>query len=701
MDLLSPNVSIASFEEMSISEKADCKEKLSWSDGQSCGYPDCIYFAAAGIFQNIHVEKPLDRKLVSYGTVRKEPVMEIKDETSKHLSFELAFSALKYQDLLEDLLVDSYFYSSQTIPDDLNSLVVVMLYDFQDRNFQPRVCCSDEEIEDVRQVEKYLYKTKLAASLARCRIKHDIPSIDFILPETVRKKQENASTLPLYAWVNTFKASLEDVCCSLEKDGFSKVKSITEFEGLTFCQDLHCEDLLIFPAHLKYDLCGMEVFKDNKLVIQDKSRSLAVHAVKTLVNPDDDILIVNAASGLTVTHLSAVLNLGTGKLFACGVKSELDQEQLQNLFMQLECKNIKLLPENFKDIEPTDSRLQKVKIILLLPQCSESGVSNPVEFILNEKGDPGLLQDLSQGSISEDKMNVLVESQTQDLTHALKFPKVQAVVYSTCSVYPEENEELVMKILQDQPDGNKLQPYRISPPSLPLPCASDLNSPRNLFFKMDPSEIANACFVAVLTREDLSVTAPKHIIARAMAKGILDGISPPKSPKKDRRKSKSTVRLNFSSTGTQAKIAEFINQECKEGTNSRVHNNTGGNNFHRAQLNSNMASSSRRLPGPSLTSPRRSFNKGASIIQPVPARPRKEDKMRVLKPVELVFPPVTLPCYTSLVNKRQTTPRLSYIHWRGTNVNVRTSLARSYSVHVAKSKETVRPPLVYHPRPWC
>ncbi|XP_039607266.1 putative methyltransferase NSUN7 isoform X2 [Polypterus senegalus] len=653
MDLLSPNVSIASFEEMSISEKADCKEKLSWSDGQSCGYPDCIYFAAAGIFQNIHVEKPLDRKLVSYGTVRKEPMMEIKDETSKHLSFELAFSALKYQDLLEDLLVDSYFYSSQTIPDDLNSLVVVMLYDFQDRKFQPRVCCSDEEIEDVRQVEKYLF-------------------------------------------------SLEDVCCSLEKEGFSKVKSITEFEGLTFCQDLHCEDLLIFPAHLKYDLCGMEVFKDNKLVIQDKSRSLAVHAVKALVNTDDDILIVNAASGLTVTHLSAVLTLGTGKIFACGVKSELDQEQLQNLFMQLECKNIKMLPENFKDIEPTDSRLQKVKIILLLPQCSESGVSNPVEFILNEKGDPGLLQDLSQGSISEDKMNVLVESQTQDLTHALKFPKVQAVVYSTCSIYPEENEELVMKILQDQPEGNKLQPYRISPPSLPLSCASDLNSPRNLFFKMDPSEIANACFVAVLTRaEDLTFTAPKHILARAMAKGILDGISPPKSPKKDRRKSKSTVRLNFSSSGTQAKIAEFINQECKDGTISRVNNNTSGNNFHRAQLNSNMASSSRRLPGPSFTSPRRSFNNGASIIQPVPVRPRKEDKMRVLKPVELVFPPVTLPCCNSLVNKRQTTPRLSYIHWRGTNVNVRTSLARSYSVHVAKSKETLRPPLVYHPRPWC
>ncbi|KAG2465939.1 NSUN5 methyltransferase, partial [Polypterus senegalus] len=358
-------------------------------------------------------------------------------------------------------------------PDDLNSLVVVMLYDFQDRKFQPRVCCSDEEIEDVRQVEKYLfsYKTKLAASLARCRIKHDIPSIDFILPETVRKKQENASTLPLYAWVNTFKASL------------------------------------------------------------------AVHAVKALVNTDDDILIVNAASGLTVTHLSAVLTLGTGKIFACGVKSELDQEQLQNLFMQLECKNIKMLPENFKDIEPTDSRLQKVKIILLLPQCSESGVSNPVEFILNEKGDPGLLQDLSQGSISEDKMNVLVESQTQDLTHALKSAMAPRIIKKKRkSVGGRKRREIRKRSKRRLGAGS-----RISPPSLPLSCASDLNSPRNLFFKMDPSEIANACFVAVLTRaEDLTFTAPKHILARAMAKGILDGISPPKSPKKDRRKSKST-----------------------------------------------------------------------------------------------------------------------------------------------------------------
>lgn len=50
------------------------------------------------------------------------------------------------------------------------------------------------------------FKTKLAASLARCRIKHDLLSIECILPESVKMKQERSSCLPLYGWVNTLKS---------------------------------------------------------------------------------------------------------------------------------------------------------------------------------------------------------------------------------------------------------------------------------------------------------------------------------------------------------------------------------------------------------------------------------------------------------------------------------------------------------------
>lgn len=38
--------------------------------------------------------------------------------------------------------------------------------------------------------------------------------------------------------------------------------------------------------------------------------------------------------------------------------------------------------------------------------------------------------------------------------------KAQAVVYCTCSVYPEENEAVVKKALEFQDHGIKVQPYR-------------------------------------------------------------------------------------------------------------------------------------------------------------------------------------------------------------------------------------------------
>lgn len=38
--------------------------------------------------------------------------------------------------------------------------------------------------------------------------------------------------------------------------------------------------------------------------------------------------------------------------------------------------------------------------------------------------------------------------------------KVQAIVYCTCSVYPEENELVVKKALESGVEGKKVQPYR-------------------------------------------------------------------------------------------------------------------------------------------------------------------------------------------------------------------------------------------------
>lgn len=54
----------------------------------------------------------------------------------------------------------------------------------------------------------------------------------------------------------------------LKTAGFSNVKSITQLEGQTFCEDVHCLDLLVFPTFVKRELDKTNLLKDYKLIIQ-------------------------------------------------------------------------------------------------------------------------------------------------------------------------------------------------------------------------------------------------------------------------------------------------------------------------------------------------------------------------------------------------------------------------------------------------
>ncbi|XP_036372508.1 putative methyltransferase NSUN7 [Megalops cyprinoides] len=542
-------------------------------------FPDRVYVLAAAIFQNAHVEKPAAHRLISYGKRTDEPLPEAREEATQRAAYELTFNALKYQDLLEDIMVDSCFYVSQSLPEDLMSLAVVMLYDFMDRKFLPRERPDGEEeedLKDVREVESCLlrFKTKLAASLARCRIKHDLLTIDNILPACVRKNKERADSLFLYAWVNTLKNSLQDVCTALKREGFSQVNSIRQLEGLAFCQDPHCRDLLAFPPRLKADLGRTGLLREHGLVIQDKSRSLAPNSVRPLLAQDSDVLMAGSFSGLTIAHMAALTAPTSGSVLVCGDDwSPAQREELHAVLSSMGCKNVKLLAESFLEMDEWDAHMQKVRVVLLMPQCSASALSNPVEYILSENGNADLLRDLSQGSITPAKLDELVASQTRDLTHALKFPKVQAVVYCTCSIYREENEDVVLRALERGVEGPKQQPYRLSVPPLASGAVPEEGSAKERFFKMEPSEQSDGCFLAVLTREPNPAEAEtvQNILARAAAKGLLDGIGPSRPPKKERRRrkkqttpSRPAVRSHASSGNQlQSQIEEFLSREGK------------------------------------------------------------------------------------------------------------------------------------------
>ncbi|XP_047575132.1 putative methyltransferase NSUN7 isoform X1 [Lutra lutra] len=697
---------------LALSADSSPSEKSSPGLPEKTGYPDSVYVMAANIFQGIRFEKSPEQVLIKYGNEPLRSLPESEDEAFQRSSYELAFSALKFQDILETMLIDSYIFPSTTIPDHLSSLIIVMLYDFQDRKFQARLFSDNEEpIAEVQEVENLLnsFKTKLAAALARCRIKHDALSIYHILPETVRNQELRASTLPLYAWINTCKISPEDIYYSLKKKGYNKVNSVLHIDEKVFAVDQHCYDVLIFPSHLKNDLLNTDLFKDYKLIFQDKSRSLAVHSVRALLNMDDDILMVNTGSWYTVAHMSVLTNNNTSKIFVCGVKSQAKDPDLKNLFTKMGCKNIEILHETFLNIESKDHRLQKVKVILLLPRCSGLGVSNPVEFILNEHEDTGLLKDFSQGGTSEDKLHILAQQQYEQLTHAMKFTKAQAVVYCTCSVYPEENEAVVKKALEFQDLGIKVQPYRLSPPVLPLCSLKEIQLSTDKFFRMEPSGITNGCFLSVLTRErDPSETVSvKDVLARAAAKGLLDGIELGKSSKREKKKKKSKISLPKAPTNDnnsiQMKITEFLNRETNVNAN-RSEILTTKTSLPQKNATSGGSSLQVRKPSKPATNPLvPMFMKNTAHPRPHERqtnflRPRPEGRVIALKPIEIVLPPVMLPFSSPQGIKSQIPTQHFYYHW----VAPKTGYFPSPAItrRGEKPKENSPSSLLRHPRPW-
>ncbi|OEL19254.1 putative 28S rRNA (cytosine-C(5))-methyltransferase [Dichanthelium oligosanthes] len=85
----------------------------------------------------------------------------------------------------------------------------------------------------------------------------------------------------------------------------------------------------------------------------------------------------------------------------------------------------------------------KVRAILLDPSCSGSGISTErLDYLL-----PSHSRDDQDDASTSSRVMKLSAFQKKALSHALSFPSVERVVYSTCSIHQAENEDVVNAIL--------------------------------------------------------------------------------------------------------------------------------------------------------------------------------------------------------------------------------------------------------------
>ncbi|KAJ2889737.1 hypothetical protein IWW38_004528, partial [Coemansia aciculifera] len=119
---------------------------------------------------------------------------------------------------------------------------------------------------------------------------------------------------------------------------------------------------------------------------------------------------------------------------------------------------------NFLDVDPLDPSYANVEYALLDPSCSGSGIVNRQDAlvdsyiaIVNPTGAGG------EAKSSEMRARNLAEFQTSIVLHAMRFPGVKRISYSTCSIHAEENEGVVARVLQSQSEFGLAEADQVIP----------------------------------------------------------------------------------------------------------------------------------------------------------------------------------------------------------------------------------------------
>ena len=144
------------------------------------------------------------------------------------------------------------------------------------RNRKVEIRDKENSIPQILEIQEALisFRIKLRAALARSRVRDCAISVEALLPKEEQDKIQFAAQQPVYARVNTWKASMEDVIEKLESDGFLLETSLPspDVDDLAtsrcFMKDHHFDNLLVFSPTVKFDLYEHDLVLDGKLAIQ-------------------------------------------------------------------------------------------------------------------------------------------------------------------------------------------------------------------------------------------------------------------------------------------------------------------------------------------------------------------------------------------------------------------------------------------------
>ncbi|KAJ0977911.1 hypothetical protein J5N97_013385 [Dioscorea zingiberensis] len=389
---------------------------------------------------------------------------------NKKATFALVCQTLKHLPLIKEVFAATNLLSSKWKRQE--ELVYVTAYDV----------LFGQDIAMSGPVEKFLmlHKNELQSALAKLYVREKVKSIENLL----LMYQTPVSSKPRYVRVNTLKMDVESAIQELGK-------------ATTVMKDDLVPGLLVSPTGT--DLHDHPLVINGSVFLQGKASSMV--AVALCPKPGWKVLDACAAPGNKTAHLASLMR-GEGKIIAC----ELHKERVKVLEASIRksgAHNVDIFHGDFLELDTMDPQFSKVRAILLDPSCSGSGISaERLDNLL-----PSYSQDNDTDAANSQRVKKLAAFQRKALAHALSFPAVERVVYSTCSIHQTENEDVIKSVL---PLAASLNFELATPfPQWPRRGLPVFEGSEHLL-RTDPTEDMEGFFIALFLRKQLK----KRILRR-------------------------------------------------------------------------------------------------------------------------------------------------------------------------------------------
>jgi putative methyltransferase len=225
--------------------------------------------------------------------------------------------------------------------------------------------------------------------------------------------------MPIYVRINTLKPG--------SANGLKDMKCIHEEASM----DKHIPNLVVLPAGTKRT-GELDRVKSSDWIIQDKASCMPSQILAD-VWCGGDLIDACAAPGNKTSHLAAlIMESGRGdavKILAFD-KSEVRWKLLRDRMTKAAAVNVSPTNADFLAVDVNDPLYSNVTAALVDPSCSGSGVVRAIDRVYERVRD-GLNH---TEEVPAERLNQLRTFQIKAILKAMSFPKVNHVVYSTCSI---------------------------------------------------------------------------------------------------------------------------------------------------------------------------------------------------------------------------------------------------------------------------